>query len=272
MLNLRKAVHAPDRRRTCGDSMSSIAEVFCADRRNSPCKSVNRFGSSLSSHWNFRLKRHNIGRNRLQRSPMPRKNQPSSDERPRLHLADHRLPPLALGRGGIAVTQWRAMATRRTARSELQTFRVRALEAPQSKPCPYDAPHLKCTCGIYASKRLEHLHRPGYQRSLIYGQVLLWGTIVEHQRGWRAQYAYPQSFLLPPEVLPVRLMEIESRLKSLISYDRDIFILQHGAMFPLWKNDSGFAATGLDYLTDRASKWYTQRNQGSWIKQGTELL
>jgi preprotein translocase subunit YajC len=66
-------------------------------------------------------------------------------------------------------------------------------------------------------------------------------------------------------------MEIETRLKSLISYDRDIFILQHGAMFPLWTNDSGFADTGLDYLTDRASKWYVQQNQESGIKQGDRV-
>ena len=97
----------------------------------------------------------------------------------------------------------------------------------RAKLRPHDAPLLNCACGIYASKSLEHLRRPGYQRSLIYGQVLLWGTIVEHQRGWRSQYAYPQSFLLPPEVLPVRLMEIETRLESLISYDRDIFTRSH---------------------------------------------
>jgi hypothetical protein len=136
---------------------------------------------------------------------------------------------------------------------------------------PHDAPHLKCTCGIYAIKSLEHLRRPGYQRSLIYGQVLLWETIVEHQRGWRSQYAYPQTFLLPAQVLPVRLMEIETRLKSLISYDRDIFILHHGAMFTLWKNDSGLAAAGLDYVTDRASKWYIQPSQRSAIKLGDRI-
>ncbi len=66
-------------------------------------------------------------------------------------------------------------------------------------------------------------------------------------------------------------MEIESRLKSLISYGRDIFILHHGATFPLWKNGSGFAATGLDYLTDRASKWYVRQHQGSGIKQGDRV-
>jgi len=136
---------------------------------------------------------------------------------------------------------------------------------------PHDAPHLKCTCGIYASKGLEHLRRAGYQRSLISGQVQLWGTLVEHQHGWRAQYAYPESFLLPPEVLPVALKEIETRLATLISYDRDIFILHDGARLPLWKKGRGMDALGLDYLTGRAGEWYIQRNQRSGIKQGERV-
>ena len=42
-------------------------------------------------------------------------------------------------------------------------------------------------------------------------------------------------------------------------------------MFPLWNSDSGLAATGLDYLTNRASKWYIQSNQRSAIKQGDRI-
>ena len=141
----------------------------------------------------------------------------------------------------------------------------------QTRLGSHSAPHLECTCGIYAGGNLEHLRKPGYERSLIYGKVLLWGTVVEHRRGWRAQYAYPHSFLLPPEVLPVTVKEIAKRLEALISYDCDIFILHEGASLPLWKNDSGFADVGLDYLTKRASKWYTQRNQGSGIKQGERI-
>ena len=129
----------------------------------------------------------------------------------------------------------------------------------QTRIGSHSAPRLDCTCGIYAGVNLEQLRRPGYERWLIYGQVLLWGEIVEHQCGWRAQYAYPHSFLLPPELLPVRLREIESRLEVLISYDCDIFVFHERARLPLWKNDSGFADVGLDYLTKRASNWYSQR-------------
>lgn len=137
----------------------------------------------------------------------------------------------------------------------------------------HTAPDLECTCGIYASKALERLHRrPRFERFLIYGQVSLWGTLVEHEHGWRAQFAYPKSFFLPPAVLPVTLTKIEGWLETLISYQCDTFIVHDGAMLPLWQKDSGFAAVGLDYLTRRATQWYTQRNQGNTIEQGDQLL
>lgn len=75
----------------------------------------------------------------------------------------------------------------------MQGLRVRHLGGHQrAMHSPQDAPHIKCTCGIYASKSLEHLHEYGYSRSRVHGQASLWGTVVEHQHGWRAQYAYPK--------------------------------------------------------------------------------
>jgi len=133
------------------------------------------------------------------------------------------------------------------------------------------APHIKCTCGIYASKSLEHLRECGYERYGIYGQVSLWGTAVEHQYGWRAQYAYPRRVFLLPEILPLTLVEIQARLLALISYRCDIFIIHDGTSLLLWKEDSGFDAVGLDYLTDRVGKWYAQHNQRSAIQQGDRV-
>jgi hypothetical protein len=47
--------------------------------------------------------------------------------------------------------------------------------------------------GIYATKTKEDAHRAmtGWSCS-VYGTVALWGHVVEHQLGYRAQYAYPQ--------------------------------------------------------------------------------
>ncbi|MBZ5689683.1 MAG: hypothetical protein LAP86_32195 [Acidobacteriia bacterium] len=76
---------------------------------------------------------------------------------------------------------------------------------------------------------------------------------------------------MPPEVLPVALKEIETRLETLISYGRDIFVLHDGARWPLWKKGGGMDTLGLDYLSDRARRWYTQRNQRSGIRQGDRI-
>ncbi len=140
--------------------------------------------------------------------------------------------------------------------------------APHS---PHDAPQITCTCGIYASKSLEHLPKYGLERARIHGQVSLWGTVVEHQFGWRAEYAYPKSFFLLPEILPLTFTEIQSRLRSLISYGRDIFIIHDSISLPLWKEESGLVAAGLDFLMSRASKWYAQRHQENTIKRGDRV-
>lgn len=136
---------------------------------------------------------------------------------------------------------------------------------------PHDAPYKTCTCGIYASKSLEHLREYGYDRFRIHGRVSLWGTVVEHQRGWRAQYAYPHRLFLVPEILPVRIPELRSRVVALTRYGCDIIILHDGVSVPLWEKHSGFSVEGLDYLVHRGSQWYPRRNEESAIKAGDRV-
>jgi hypothetical protein len=57
----------------------------------------------------------------------------------------------------------------------------------------HDAPQVDCTCGIYAAKSLDHLYRTGYAQHGIYGEVNLWGTVVEHELGWRASTPVPRT-------------------------------------------------------------------------------
>jgi hypothetical protein len=137
--------------------------------------------------------------------------------------------------------------------------------------CLHDAPQLKCTCGIYASNSLEHLRWPGYGRSLVYGQVQLWGTLVEHERGWRAQYAYPQRFILTPEALPVTLVAVKARLQVLTAYRCVIFVVDQGRSIFLWNDESGYTEGGLKYLISRAEQWYVRRKQGSAIRRGDRI-
>jgi hypothetical protein len=58
---------------------------------------------------------------------------------------------------------------------------------------PHPAPEPSCTCGIHASRSLDAFERPrpAWPPPCVVGTVSLWGTVIEHERGWRARYAYP---------------------------------------------------------------------------------
>ena len=115
----------------------------------------------------------------------------------------------------------------------------------------HDAPQAKCTCGVYAAKSLEHLRKNGYDRCGVYGEVCLWGTVVEHERGWRAQLAYPKNLFLSVDALPFTLAEIQSRLKTLTTYRIDIFVADPKSNVPLWVKDAGYFRSVASYLRDR---------------------
>jgi hypothetical protein len=73
---------------------------------------------------------------------------------------------------------------------------------------PHPAPRRDCSCGIYALKEAEHvdeLLRGGRSRwswampvrREVTGEVALWGTVVEHEAGYRAELAYPLRIVVP---------------------------------------------------------------------------
>jgi hypothetical protein len=132
-------------------------------------------------------------------------------------------------------------------------------------------PHPSCTCGVYAAKTLERLRGCGYSRFGVYGEVYLWGSVVEHERGWRAQYAYPKTFVVAPTVLPFSLSAIDARLKTLTAFGRDILILHDHELIPLWKKESGYESTGLDYLIANRETYYVSRLHDSTIKLGDRV-
>lgn len=59
------------------------------------------------------------------------------------------------------------------------------------------APDLACSCGIHAAREpaavLSYLRGRDEPRTVarVLGRVLLWGNVVEHEGGWRAERAYP---------------------------------------------------------------------------------
>ena len=118
-------------------------------------------------------------------------------------------------------------------------------------------PHGDCSCGIYAAKSFDQLRGLGYAELGVYGEVCLWGTVVEHKLGWRAQFAYPRTLVIGPESLLFgRLVqrdlcteELES-LKILIGYGADLFVAGEKENVPLWTKQCG----GFDHVREVAAR------------------
>lgn len=135
----------------------------------------------------------------------------------------------------------------------------------------HESPRPNCTCGIYASKSLDHLRRLGYTESRIHGEVCLWGTVVEHEDGWRAQFAYPKKFVVPLSMVPFGIRRAEPWVAKLAAYGCDIFVLGDTGTVPLWCTGSGVDANGLDVLVQRCSAWYARRAEQRQIKRGDRV-
>jgi hypothetical protein len=86
---------------------------------------------------------------------------------------------------------------------------VKGPTGPLTPPQPHpgeQCPVLSHQCGIYALKEPDDLPKwaptfsawaPGMPR--VIGQVALWGRVLEHELGYRAEYAYPVSFVQPED-------------------------------------------------------------------------
>jgi hypothetical protein len=135
----------------------------------------------------------------------------------------------------------------------------------------HSAPQMTCTCGIYASKSREHLRGTGYERYGICGEAFLWGCLVEHQFGWRAQFAYPRTLVLPPDLIPYDTREMELRLGALAAYDTDIFIVCGGRSIPLCRRGLGFDAAGIDYLIGKRTEYYVRRQRERTLEKGDRV-
>ena len=96
--------------------------------------------------------------------------------------------------------------------------------AAPSFPPGHPAPDEGCRCGIYAASTAAQAAasvtdppRPrGRIVHRIIGRVSLWGTVVECERGWRAERAYPASLVVPAPLpqAPKRRMLRRRRQRS----------------------------------------------------------
>ena len=57
------------------------------------------------------------------------------------------------------------------------------------KICSTTPPSLGCMCGYWAFKRPTYIGPPATE--IVYGRVILWGKVICHENGYRAQFIYP---------------------------------------------------------------------------------
>jgi hypothetical protein len=141
----------------------------------------------------------------------------------------------------------------------------------KSRHNPVELPSLSCTCGVYAARTMEHLRQCGYRKLAVHGEVFLWGTVVEHERGWRAQFAYPKTLFLAADAIPFSFSEINARLRTLAEFGTDIFLLPERKRVALWKHGSGFDAAGVDCLIESRREYYVRRRQERRLKIGDRV-
>lgn len=135
----------------------------------------------------------------------------------------------------------------------------------------HDAPQENCTCGVYAAKSLAHLRTFGYTQYGIHGEVNLWGTVVEHELGWRAQFAYPKTLFLSPDALPFTVAAMQSWLETLTAYRADIVLAERKRNVCLWTEDAGYSPAGLDCLIGMSKRYYDRRRQERTLKKGDRV-
>lgn len=57
------------------------------------------------------------------------------------------------------------------------------------------SPEPGCTCGVHAIKDPARLARAGRSVAVV-GRVAMWGRVIEHSKGYRAEFAYPSRLRL----------------------------------------------------------------------------
>jgi hypothetical protein len=149
---------------------------------------------------------------------------------------------------GYRVWDWDATGLR-SLNSE-RWFPGRALTA-KCRTIDHESPADGCSCGVYAAKNYQHLQKISSScvDDVVHGEVYLWGKVVEHDLGYRAQFAYPKSLVLPWNIDP--RLEL-SRLRPLMVYGADISLPPN---ILLWTKGSGYTRAGSDWLIERRKGW-----------------
>lgn len=105
----------------------------------------------------------------------------------------------------------------------------------------HPAPEPTCSCGVWAVRRpqlaiagLDIYGRSWKPVHRVLGRVSLWGRVVEHDQGWRAECAYPAELFVPSRRLhgPV-VPGLDELVEALTVYAVPLSLLEAGARGPL---------------------------------------
>ncbi len=91
---------------------------------------------------------------------------------------------------------------------------------PRRAPLWVSEPHEMGDVGVYAysddwralnkwSFLRKQLRETGSTAQAVCGSVSLWGDVVEHEWGYRAEFAYPKELWVPPEMGPIEVRLLE---------------------------------------------------------------
>jgi hypothetical protein len=120
-------------------------------------------------------------------------------------------PPLPVETGAEPLTGWRAWTLVRSPKTGqyllapvTQHGSLWSAGVPTVARCNKSSgqaevsPCQWCDCGLYALKPpISILDGPWYTPDIgVVGTVAMWGTVVEHRNGYRAEFAYPQRLAL----------------------------------------------------------------------------
>lgn len=162
----------------------------------------------------------------------------------------------------VAYRAWNWKADCITSLNAVPWVAGEAFEAVCNRGDIHPTPDTDCTCGMYAGINMQHLIDIDYIGRGIHGEVSLWGRLLRHTLGWRAQFAYPKNFIVPIGMIPLELMEAKNRLDMLTQFgvpislqvEREAVVGQ--TTLPLWMPDFGYSQQGLSALVDKRAEWY----------------
>jgi hypothetical protein len=141
----------------------------------------------------------------------------------------------------------------------------------------HNVPDTECTCGLYAGINMQHMIDTHYIQRGIHGEVSLWGRLIRHTLGWRAQFAYPKYFVVPANMVPFRMADAKMRLDSLAEFGVDIFLQPENEAkvgqktIPLWMPDYGYTTQGLEWLIEKRKEWYAEHPKTHTLAVGDRV-